>query len=112
MICTEMSKIYTYKDFDPKQSHEYLIDNSVLLFLFAPIGNYNSRQQSQISKFISNAKSVGAGLHTTSLVISEFHNKVLKDFFDEFKRIPANAGKISLKKITDRLKITKQIFRL
>jgi hypothetical protein len=94
----EMNNIFSYKNFEPKQSHEYLIDNSVLLYPFAPIGNYNTRQQQSISKFISAARSVGSGIHTTSLVISEFHNKVLKDFFEEYKRIPANAGKTSLKR--------------
>jgi predicted nucleic acid-binding protein len=92
------NNIFSYKGFEPKQSHQYLIDNSVLLYPFAPIGNYNKRQQEIISKFIDTARSVGAGIHTTSLVISEFYNKVLKDFFEEFKKQPENAGKVSLKK--------------
>lgn len=90
--------VYSYKDFEPKQSHEYLIDNSVLLYPFAPIGNYNSKLQTKISSFLVTARSVGAGVHTTSLVLSEFYNKVLKDFFEEFKQKPENVGKTSLKK--------------
>ena len=97
MIVMIMNDIYSYRTLEPKRSQEFLIDNSVLLYPFAPIGNYNIKLQSSISRFFQICKTVNSGVHTTSLVISEFYNKVLKDFFEDYKLQKENAGKTSLK---------------
>lgn len=90
---TTMNKVYSWKDFEPKATHEFLFDNSVLLFPFAPIGNYSEKTQKSISRFLATAKSSNCGLHTTSLNVAEFQNKVFQDFFHEWKIKPENVGK-------------------
>ena len=86
-----MGKLYSWKDYEPKSSHTYLLDNSILLFLFAPIGNYKAEIQERISNFITKANSVSSSLATTSLVISEFYNVVFRDFFNDWKEDENNA---------------------
>lgn len=93
-----MSKIYLSRDFAPKGSQEFFIDNSVLLFAFAPVGNYNQKIQKAVDRFLADCRTVGAGLHVTSLVISEFTGKVFRDFWEDYKSKPENVGKDSLKK--------------
>lgn len=98
MIIIVMSKIYNYRGFEPKASQNFFLDNSVLLFAFAPIGNYNQKTQNAITRFLDDSRRVGSGLYITSLVVSEFTGKVFRDFWDEWKLKPENAGKTSLKK--------------
>jgi hypothetical protein len=93
-----MSEIFLSRNFEPKGSQEFFLDNSVLLFAFAPIGGYNQKVQNSVARFLGDCKRIGSGLHVTSLVLSEFTGKVFRDFWDEYKSKPENAGKDSLKK--------------
>lgn len=92
------SDIIPWKGFEPKGSQEFLIDNSVLLLAYAPIGSYHLKSQEAVTNFLERCKTVNAGLNVTSLVIAEFVNKVFRDFWEEWKAEPDNAGKDSLKK--------------
>ncbi|QNL51958.1 hypothetical protein H8S90_10470 [Olivibacter sp. SDN3] len=103
-----MAEIIPFKDFSPKSSHTYLLDNSILLFAYAPIGNYGANVQLNITTFLTKAKSVSAGLATTSLVLSEFYNVVFKDYFQEWKEKPENAEK---QKDLNKTQVLKKLYR-
>ena len=92
-----MSSSYKLKDFSPKGSHHIFLDANVLIYAFAPLANYKLNVQEQITRFLEVCKSVNTNLYVTSLVLSEVYNVLLKDDFDHWKKLPANAGKTSLK---------------
>lgn len=93
-----MPDIHYISRFEPKASHNYFIDANMLLYLFAPIGNYKIEIQEKIGRFIQNARKTGAGLVVTSMVISEFYNKNLKDAFGEWQQKQSDGQQLDLKK--------------
>lgn len=94
-----ITEVIHYKDFEPKSNSHIFIDNSILLYAFAPIGNYNEKLQQSVTRFLQSAKTIGSSFYITSLVISEFQNKILKDFFEDFKyKNSHQKSDISLKK--------------
>lgn len=99
---------FPFKNFEPKASHTYLLDNSVLLYAFAPIGSYREDVQNHITSFITHAKGVSASIAITSLVLSEFYNVVFKDYFTEWRENPENAEK---QKNLNRTRILKELYR-
>jgi predicted nucleic acid-binding protein len=103
-----MPTIHSHKKFEPKSSHTYLLDNSVLLYAYAPIGNYGKVLQTDITNFLTNAKTVAASIAITSLVLSEFYNVVFKDSFQEWKEDKNNA---EIQKGLNKTQVLKQLYR-
>lgn len=94
-----MPNIIQLRDYEPKSSHHIFLDANILLYVFSPIGDYRKREQEQITNFLSHAKAAGTSLYVTSLVLSEFYNRQLKTFFDDWKTLKENPGEnIDLKK--------------
>lgn len=93
-----MANTTLIKDFDPKTSHHIFLDANVLLYVFAPIGNYKLSVQQEITKFLDLCQSVGANLYVTSMVISEVCNVIIRDDFKSWTLKPANSGKTDFKR--------------
>jgi len=88
-----MSKIFKIKDFEPKASQSFLIDNNILMYLYSPIASYNEKTQNSIGRFFSVCKTLNIDLNITSHIISEFFHVNLNMYFDLWCK--SNPSKIS-----------------
>ncbi len=88
-----MSKEFRLKDYDIKSRDSFLFDNNILMFLFAPLGNYNRNYQESYSRFFETIKTTGASLHLPAIILSEFYNTNLRIDYNEWLKQPENIGK-------------------
>ncbi|HZY35618.1 MAG TPA: hypothetical protein VFE53_03155 [Mucilaginibacter sp.] len=82
-----MNKFVFLKDFEPKGSHQFLIDTNILMYLFSPIASYSEKKQEQISRFLDTCRQIQAGLITTSFVLGEFFHVNLGMYYDNWCKI-------------------------
>ncbi len=81
------SNVLSVRNFNPKSSHTYFLDNNVLMLLFCPIGNYQKNtNQREYSRFFYEALNVKSGIVVNSLVLSEFCNASLRIDFNLWKK--------------------------
>lgn len=79
-------------DFSLSPNDSILIDNSVWMYLFCPIGNHNQAHQKVYSGFVQSAKSSNATLLLNSLILSEFANRYFRMDFELWKKEKRNYG--------------------
>lgn len=90
---------YSYlKDFEPKGSHNYLIDTNILMYLFSPIASYGEKKQEMISKFMQQSKNIDSGLIITSHILGEFFHVNLGIYFDNWCRTQTEQINFNFKK--------------
>ena len=63
------------------------------MYIFCPLGSYNSKRQTQYSRFLQYVLQMNSHIYINSLVLSEFANRYLRLDFEIEKKNPANAGK-------------------
>ena len=67
------------QDFDFKSNQIFLFDTNIWMFLFCPIGNYQSKRQAHISKFFERVLLAhNHQIVITYAVVSEFANAFLR----------------------------------
>ncbi|MDB5137123.1 MAG: hypothetical protein JWP37_3726, partial [Mucilaginibacter sp.] len=88
-----MPQTFQLKEFEPKGSHHIFLDSNVLLYAFAPLADYRTDIQQQITNFFEICRIVGSNLYVTSLVLSEVSNVIIRDDYQTWKIKPDNAGK-------------------
>ncbi len=81
-----MPEVLDIRHYQPKASDVFLFDNSVWMYLFCPLGNYNQNKQKHYSSFLKQTQSSRSTIFTNSMVISEFANRYLRLDFEEWKR--------------------------
>jgi predicted nucleic acid-binding protein len=81
-----MPEIVDIRNYQPKASDVFLFDNSVWMYLFCPLGNYNKNKQKHYSSFFKLAQSSQSTIFINSMVISEFSNRYLRLDFEEWKK--------------------------
>jgi hypothetical protein len=70
----------------PKSSDLFLFDNSVWMYLFCPVGNYNINRQRIYSSFLKSVETSKSSIFMNSLILSEFTNRYLRFDFEIWKR--------------------------
>ena len=73
------------KTYSPKALDVFFIDNSVWMYLFCPLGNYNHNKQKHYSSFLQSIQSSKSTIFINSLVLSEFANRYLRMDFERWK---------------------------
>jgi len=68
------------------QMNSYLFDTNVWLFIFGPVAGAELNKQRAYSNLLRDITDRGAGLFITSLVLSEYINRVLRINFNQWKR--------------------------
>lgn len=90
-------RVEDIKGFYPNPNQTFFLDNNIWMFLLCPIGNSSSAKQKSYSSFIEKAKSNGASIVVSSLVLSEFTNRYYRLDFElwknEFNRFDATYKK-------------------
>ena len=81
-----MPEVIDIRHYQPKASDIFIFDNSVWMYLFCPLGNYNQKKQKYYSSFLKQAQSARSTIFTISLVISEYANRYLRLDFEGWKQ--------------------------
>ena len=68
----------------------YMFDTNVWLYIFGPVAGAGTYRQRMYSRLLSDIMSRKAGLFITSLVVSEYINRVLRIGFDNWKETTGN----------------------
>lgn len=79
------AKIIDITQYSPKSLDIFFFDNSVWMYLFCPLGSYNSNKQKYYSAFLQSIKTSGSTIFISSLVLSEFTNRYLRMDFERWK---------------------------
>ena len=72
---------------------QFFFDTNIWILLFAPIANYEAKDQKAYSKLLEELLSRDIGIHITSMVISEFANVILRKNFKQWCSLKENTGK-------------------
>ena len=59
-------------------NQNFLFDSNIWIFLFAPLANVHKEKQNKYSRLIRNIQSNRGTIYITSLIISEYVNRVLR----------------------------------
>lgn len=70
--------LYDIEKFEPKANEAYLFDTNIWLYLYSPVTQYSYYIREIFSKFMYKCVGVGAKIYTTSLIMSEFYNTVMR----------------------------------
>lgn len=73
------------KNYNVCQTNDYFFDTNVWIYLFAPIAASRPDKQRQYSNLLQDILSRKAGLSISSIVLSEYTNRVLRIAFDNWK---------------------------
>ncbi len=101
------AKLLDIKSYSPKALDVFFFDNSVWMYLFCPLGNYNKNKQKLYSSFLQSIQSSKSTIFISSLVLSEFANRYLRMDFERWKeeeQIPSAVFKkdfIGIKRYTE-----------
>jgi predicted nucleic acid-binding protein len=79
------AKLIDIKSYSPKALDVFFFDNSVWMYLFCPLGNYNRNKQRHYSSFLQSIKTSKSTIFISSLVLSEFANRYLRMDFERWK---------------------------
>ncbi|MDO9580527.1 MAG: PIN domain-containing protein [Bacteroidales bacterium] len=79
------AKVIDITKYSPKSLDLFFFDNSVWMYLFCPLGSYNSNKQKNYSVFLQSIKTSKSTIFISSLVLSEFANRYLRMDFDRWK---------------------------
>lgn len=79
------AKFIDISKYIPKALETFYFDNSVWMYLFCPLGNYNSTKQKYYSSFLQSIKTSNGTIFISSLVLSEFSNRYLRMDFERWK---------------------------
>ncbi len=71
-------------------SNCYLFDTNVWLYIYGPMADTEKKKQQQYSKLLRDIVDHKAGLFITSMVLSEYINRVLRIGFEQWKRSTSN----------------------
>lgn len=84
------AKISNIINYSPTSSDIFLFDNSVWMYLFCPLGNYNVKQQKAYSSFLQSCQSSRSTIFINSLILSEFCNRYFRLDFELWKKDTSN----------------------
>ena len=96
----------------PKASDNFFFDNNIWMYLYCPLGSYNSKIVQDYSNFFEKILNVGAKLYVSSLVLSEFYNSYSRLEFNIWK---VGKGEKDYKKDfkpTDKFKETSKLINM
>jgi predicted nucleic acid-binding protein len=79
------AKVIDIAEYSPKALDVFFFDNSVWMYLFCPLGNYNSNKQRYYSSFLKSIQTSRSTIFISSLVLSEFANRYLRMDFERWK---------------------------
>lgn len=80
-------------EFEIKSNQSFLFDTNIWLYLFCPIGSYNSSVQAKTSKFYEKLlHSLNNEIVVTNAILSEFTNSFLRLDFNLWKDTEKNYG--------------------
>ncbi|HEY5124525.1 MAG TPA: hypothetical protein VIK14_12400 [Ignavibacteria bacterium] len=79
-------KVLDIIDYTPKASDIFFFDNTIWMYLFCPLGDYNKKKQKHYSSFLKSIGSSNSTIFITSLILSEFTNRYLRLDFDLWKK--------------------------
>lgn len=71
--------------YEPKHSDIFFFDNNIWMYLYCPIGSYNSNIVDKYSTFYGKVISAGSRIMVSSMVLSEFYNSYLRLDFNIWK---------------------------
>jgi hypothetical protein len=86
------AKVIDINNYSPKAFDTFFFDNSVWMYLFCPLGNYNQAKQKQYSSFLQSIRTCKSTIFISSLVLSEFANRYLRMDFDRWKNETGNSN--------------------
>lgn len=78
-------KIIKVNQHNPNQSFGYLFDTNVWLYIYGPVAGSNTNKQRIYSKLLNSILERKAVIFITSLVLSEYINRVLRIGFQQWK---------------------------
>lgn len=76
------NSIIDIEEYQIKADDIFFFDNNIWMYLFCPLGKFQSKKQAIYSKFFSYALSRESHIYINSLVLSEFSNRYLRLDFD------------------------------
>lgn len=79
------AKVIDIKSYSPRALDIFFFDNSVWMYLFCPLGNYNKNKQKHYSSFLQSIQSSKSTIFMSSLILSEFANRYLRMDFERWK---------------------------
>ena len=71
--------------YTPRPNEYFLVDNSVWMYVFCPLGDYRRFRQDSYSRFLQKAVASKSNILITSMVLSEFTNRYLRMDFELWK---------------------------
>ena len=80
--------------YTPNPNDSFFFDNNVWMYLFCPLGNFNTNKQSAYSSFLQRITSSKCSLFVNSMVLSEFANSYLRLDFSQWKDATKNYGAV------------------
>lgn len=78
-------KIIKVNQHNPNQSFGYLFDTNVWLYIYGPVAGSNAKKQQIYSNLLNSILERKAVIFITSLVLSEYINRVLRIGFQQWK---------------------------
>lgn len=72
------NNVIDLKKFEVKSNQRFFFDNNIWMFLFCPIGDYNTQKQKSISGLFENILNRNSSIIINNLILSEFSNAYLR----------------------------------
>lgn len=79
-------KVDKLKEHNVSPLNSYLFDTNVWLYIYGPLAGSEKRKQSQYASLLRDIVDRKAGLFITSMVLSEYINRVLRIEFERWKK--------------------------
>jgi len=79
-------KVDNLKEHNVSPLNSYLFDTNVWLYIYGPLANSERKKQNLYAKLLRDILDRKAGLFITSIVLSEYINRVLRIEFDHWKK--------------------------
>lgn len=79
------AKLLDITTYSPKSLDNFFFDNSVWMYLFCPLGSYNSKKQKNYSAFLQSISTSKSTIFISGMVLSEFANRYLRMDFERWK---------------------------
>lgn len=86
-----MSKIYSIKNYQPRQEENFLFDANIWMYLFCPLGNYKPQKIQNYSNFLKRIIIANSTIFLPSIIVSEFFNAYLRLEFNILKTMEPDA---------------------
>lgn len=83
-------KVETIKNHTVSQMNSYLFDTNVWLYIYGPMAGSEKKKQGLYAGLLREIVDRGAGLFITSMVLSEYINRVLRIEFEHWKNTTSN----------------------